>query len=56
MEKHFQNVVLQHVPENVKNFDAAKMCNKPNPNSYVFLKSKKTVTGVLLEDETGDDR
>lgn len=56
MEAHFQTLVLQRVPETVRNFDVAKMSNKPNLEGYIFLRVKETTTGVLVEDETGDGR
>ena len=56
MEAHFQNVVLHRMPANIRNFDAAKVMVKPNMESYIFLKVKKSTPGVLLEDDTEDGR
>lgn len=56
MENHFQKVVLQQMPENLRSFDAAKVSVRPNLESYIFLKVKETTNGVLVEDDTGDGR
>ncbi|ROT66334.1 putative DNA replication complex GINS protein SLD5-like [Penaeus vannamei] len=50
LESHFQTLILQHVPENLRAFDPNKMSVKPNLDSYVFLKVKETTPGVLIED------
>ncbi|KAG7170663.1 DNA replication complex GINS protein SLD5-like [Homarus americanus] len=46
LESHFQSLVLQHVPENLRTFDAAKMSVKPNMDSYIFLRAKQETQGV----------
>lgn len=56
LESHFQTLILQHVPENLRAFDPNKMSVKPNLDSYVFLKVKETTPGVLIEDDTGEGR
>ncbi|KAK8725336.1 hypothetical protein OTU49_010819 [Cherax quadricarinatus] len=56
LESHFQTLVLQHVPENLRTFDSAKMSIKPNLDSYIFFKVKQETPGVLIEDDTGEGR
>lgn len=56
LESHFQNLALQHVPENLRSFDPAKMSVRPNLDSYVFFKVKQETPGVLMEDDTGEGR
>ncbi|KAK7080583.1 DNA replication complex GINS protein SLD5 [Halocaridina rubra] len=56
IESHFQTMVLQHVPENLRNFDPGKMGVKPNLDSFVFLKVKESTPAVLIEDDSGEGR
>ncbi|XP_068200901.1 DNA replication complex GINS protein SLD5 [Palaemon carinicauda] len=56
LESHFQSVVLQHVPENLRNFDPGKMAVKPNLDSFVFLKVKEETPAVVIEDDSGEGR
>ena len=37
-------------------FNSNKMSVKPNLDAYVFLKVRKDVRGVLIEDATGEGR
>ncbi|XP_071543516.1 DNA replication complex GINS protein SLD5 isoform X2 [Panulirus ornatus] len=55
LESHFQTLVLQHVPENLRGFDPTKMSVKPNLDSYIFLRVKEETQGVLIDD-SGEGR
>lgn len=49
IEKHFHGLVLRHMPSNVQTFDRKIMKIEPNLNSYVFLRAKANVEGLMLE-------
>lgn len=55
MENHLKSVALDKMPGNMQVFEMNKMAEYPNLQSHVFLKANETVTGVVLEDLTGDD-
>lgn len=54
MESHLKVAVLNHVPGNMQTFDLNKLVIYPNLQSHIFLKANDTVTGIVLEDLTGD--
>ncbi|XP_061712655.1 DNA replication complex GINS protein SLD5 isoform X2 [Cydia pomonella] len=54
MENHFKKVVLNKVPGNMQALELSKLAVYPNLYSHVFLKANNTVTGVVLEDQPGD--
>ncbi|XP_063224882.1 DNA replication complex GINS protein SLD5 [Bacillus rossius redtenbacheri] len=49
VESHFRQLALRHMPTNMQNCDKAKMSVKPNISSFVFLRSKQNVSGVVVE-------
>ncbi|XP_048005580.1 DNA replication complex GINS protein SLD5 [Leguminivora glycinivorella] len=54
METHLKKVVLNKVPGNMQSLELSKLAVYPNLHSHVFLKANDTVTGVVLEDQPGD--
>ncbi|XP_063546181.1 DNA replication complex GINS protein SLD5 [Cydia strobilella] len=54
MENHLKKVVLNKVPGNMQALELSKLAVYPNLHSHVFLKANDTVTGVVLEDQPGD--
>jgi len=56
MESHFSSLVLQHMPDNINEFDPSRMSVKPNLDSYIFFRTKVTTHGVLIEDDTEEGR
>ncbi|CAD5122457.1 DgyrCDS10880 [Dimorphilus gyrociliatus] len=52
----FQNLVLQHMPPNMQSLEKDKICSKPNLDEYVFFRVNQDVEGVLVEEETVDNR
>ncbi|KAJ8871778.1 hypothetical protein PR048_028118 [Dryococelus australis] len=49
LEGNFRQLALRHMPTNMQNFDKAKMLVRPNIASFVFLRSKQDVGGVVVE-------
>ncbi|CAL4062562.1 unnamed protein product, partial [Meganyctiphanes norvegica] len=56
LESHFNTLVLQHMSENIAEFDPSRMSVKPNLESYIFFRTKVTTNGVLIEDDTEEGR
>ncbi|XP_063634494.1 DNA replication complex GINS protein SLD5 [Cydia splendana] len=54
MENHLKKVVLNKVPGNMQALELSKLAVYPNLHSHVFLKANDTITGVVLEDQPGD--
>ncbi|XP_063393646.1 DNA replication complex GINS protein SLD5 [Cydia fagiglandana] len=54
MENHLKKVVLNKVPGNMQGLELSKLAVYPNLHSHVFLKANDTITGVVLEDQPGD--
>ncbi|CAG5018058.1 unnamed protein product [Parnassius apollo] len=54
MENHLKTTALNQVPGNMQTFDLNKLVIYPNLQSHVFLKANETVTGIVLEDLSGD--
>ncbi|XP_063374080.1 DNA replication complex GINS protein SLD5 [Cydia amplana] len=54
MENHLKKVVLNKVPGNMQALELGKLAVYPNLHSHVFLKANNTITGVVLEDQPGD--
>ena len=55
-ETHFKTLALRHMPQNLQSVDPNQTILKPNLDSYVFLKVNETVEGVMIEEETADNR
>lgn len=51
MYTHFQSV-LDGMPQSMRNINASQIMIKPNLESHVFLKTKTTVPGVIIQDES----
>lgn len=49
LDTHF-NSVLKEMPWNLQTIEPANKNIKPNMNSYVFLRSNKTVSNVIVKD------
>ncbi|XP_058795575.1 DNA replication complex GINS protein SLD5 [Phymastichus coffea] len=48
VENLFTTVALQHMPDNVNNFDIKAMASKPNMDKHVFVRANKTINGILI--------
>lgn len=52
MEDHFRLIALRHMPANVQDFDKTKMAVIPNISSYIFLRAKKNIIGIVIEGDS----
>ncbi|KAG1652404.1 DNA replication complex GINS protein SLD5 [Nymphon striatum] len=56
LETHFNTVVVQQMPQNLQNLNLEKHMPKPEMDSYVFLKLKEDIMGVLVDNDTDENR
>lgn len=55
LENHAKTVILNKVPSNMQVFEMNKMAEYPNFQSHVFLKANDAISGIVLEDLSGED-
>nr|CAD7462846.1 unnamed protein product [Timema tahoe] len=54
LETHLRHLALRHMPTNIQDLDHSNMTAKPNTNSFVFLRVKGEVSGVVIEGDSNN--
>ena len=52
MESHFQLLAMNHMPTHVQTMEKSKMMVLPNTSSYVFLRAKRNISGIIVEGDS----
>ena len=55
-DSHYKSLALRHMPQNLQTLEPSQTMISPNLDSYVFLKVNTDVEGVMIEEETVDNR
>uniref|UniRef100_A0A0K8RMB8 GINS complex subunit 4 n=1 Tax=Ixodes ricinus TaxID=34613 RepID=A0A0K8RMB8_IXORI len=55
-EDYFRDVALVHMPPNLQSFSMSSTDSGPDLDEYVFLKVKREVLGILVDEGTADHR
>ncbi|RXM92480.1 DNA replication complex GINS protein SLD5 [Acipenser ruthenus] len=55
-ETYLKSVALKHMPPNLQAVDLGKSVQKPNLDSFVFLRVKQRQDNILVEPETDEQR